>query len=57
MTLGDESSTPQVTAADVPAHLRGSISPEEWERICRDPDRAEDVRISRWVASLRGTES
>lgn len=39
---------------DVPPHLRGSVSPEEWERICRDPERAEDVRISRWVASLGG---
>jgi hypothetical protein len=34
---------PRASAADVPPHLRGAISPEEWERICADPSRAEDV--------------
>jgi hypothetical protein len=49
---------PNPHPSDVPAHLRGAISPERWALICAsdDPDDQEDVRISRWVASLRDQE-
>lgn len=51
-----EQPTPAANPTDVPVHLRGSITPEEWQRMCEDPERAGDVAFARWTAHMRGED-
>jgi len=37
-----EAAQAEADASNVPPHLRGAISPERWEQICREDQEAEE---------------